>query len=352
MIFGIQIDSPESKLQRTPGKSLSLQDVKTGELIRARVLELLPLGKVRIMVAGQKLIAKTDLPLTPGTDLFMEVTREKETISFKPVSSTSSLSSSLRPVRGESLAGLLSRINEYLPNLGKSRVPEIREILNSLALKSGSRDDQFIPRLLENLGLTLEKKISARVLDSPKGAARSMMDQIIKQDLKAAVLHLLATEKGDSDSRPLKGISATLENLQHLNTQTGESNRFLLPFPVFSGDTFDFGQLFVNTGEQGKDKENRVIKIAFLMHMTELGGVRADFSIYKKEITGRFMLEDQSICEYIRSLIPQLNERLLSIGYKAGKIDCKVASQIALSPNALVRSLAGSSDSPGLDLVI
>ncbi len=352
MIFGIQIDSPEFKLQRTPGKTLSLDDVKSGQLIRARVLELLPQGKVRIMVAGQTLIAKTELPLTPGTDLFMEVTREKESISFKPVSSPSVVSSSLGSIRGGSLAGLLSRINAYLPNLGKSNVPEIREILNSLALKSGVRDDQFLPRLLENLGLNLEKKISTRVLGSPKDTARSMMDQIIKQDLKAAVLHILATEKNESDGRPLKGISAALENLQHLNTQTGESNRFLLPFPVFSGDSFNFGQLFVNTGEHGKDNENRLIKIAFLMNMTELGSVRADFSIFKKEITGRFLLEDQSICEYIRSLISQLDDRLLSIGYKAGKIECSVASKNALSPNGLVRSLAGSSDSRGLDLVI
>ncbi len=362
MIYGIQIFSPEFKLQKTSDAPLRLPGVKTGQLIRARILELLPQGSARLMVAGQQVVAKTDLPLTPGTDLLLEVGREKGGLFFKPVSKGSgvqpqSQSLPLSPGSGNpaSLAGLLSRINDHLPELGKLKDPSVRGILHTLALKSGTRDNQILPRLLENLGLSLEKKIGTLVSAPEKNTAGPAIALLAKQDLKAAILHLLSTETQEPGAKPLRGISSALESLQQLNTQTGESSRFLLPFPVLAGEFFEFGHLFVNTGEKGtkgKEKENRVIQIAFLMNMTSLGSVRADFSILKKEITGRFLLEDQNICDYIRSLVPELRQRLLSLNYKAGSIECRVGSKRALSPDALVRSMAGPEDSRGLDLVI
>jgi len=362
MIYGIQIFSPESKLQKTSETPLRLPGVKIGQLIRARILELLPHGGVRLMVAGQKLVAKTDLSLTPGTDLLLEVGREKGGLSLKPVSGgrgtqPQSFQPSLTSAgsgKPASLASLFSRINDHLPELGKLNDPAVRGILHTLALKSGTRDNQILPRILENLGLALEKKIGTLVSGSKKNTAGPAMKLLAMQDLKAAILHLISTETKEPAAKPLRGISSALESLQQLNTQ-GESSRFLLPFPVLTGDIFEFGQLFINTGEKGKqgeEKENRVIQIAFLMNMTSLGSVRADFSILKKEITGRFMLEDQSICDYIRSLIPELRQRLLSLDYKAGSIECRVGSKRALSPDALVRSMAGPAESRGLDLVI
>lgn len=361
MIYGIQISSPEFKLQKTSESTLRLPGVKSGQLIRANILELLPKGAARLMVAGQKVVAKTDLPLTPGTDLLLEVVREKGELSFKPVSETqdqtqpqsSHRSSGLgKPV---SLAGLFSRISDHLPELGKLKDPAVRNILNTLALKSGTRDNQFLPRLLENLGMTLEKKISTLISAPEKNRAGPVMTLLAKQDLKAAVLQLLPTKADESAAKPLRGISSALESLQQLNTQTGESNRFLLPFPVLAGNNFEFGQLFINTGEkgkEGKEKEDRVIQIAFLMNMTSLGSVRADFSILKKDITGRFILEDQPTCDYIRSLVPELRQRLSSLDYKTGNIECRVGTKRTFSPDALVRSMARPEESGGLDLVI
>ncbi|WDP87253.1 MAG: hypothetical protein HUN05_20740 [Desulfobacter sp.] len=146
-----------------------------------------------------------------------------------------------------------------------------------------------------------------------------------------------------------------MENLQQLNTQTGDSNRFVIPFPMLAGEQLDFGQLFINTGKKKNETqagENRVIQIAFLMNMTALGRIRADFSILKKEITGRFMLEDQECCDYMNGLIPELKHQLISLAYRPGKIECQVAKPRALSADALIQSMIKPDESRGLDLVI
>ncbi|MEH0019903.1 MAG: hypothetical protein V6Z89_09620 [Desulfobacter sp.] len=188
-----------------------------------------------------------------------------------------------------------------------------------------------------------------------QGGAVPAMDSLVKQDLKAAVLHLMAMAVDEDGGGQMKGVSNALENFQQLNTQVGDSNRFLLPFPVFAGEWFDFGQLLIDTGKKGSDgeeSENRVIRIAFLMKMTALGNIRAEFSILKKEISGRFMLEDRETSDYIRSLLPELESRLALINYSVKKIDCCVAPPKDFFPDVLLQSMVPPSENSGFNLVV
>ncbi len=153
MIFNVQISSPELTLQKETGKPYSIPNLKQGQLVPAKVLGLLPQNKAQLLVAGQKVIAKADLPLTPGTELVLEVTQEKDALSFRlapesVLSSTPSTNSDL----STSLVRFLGQIDGLLPELGKTQAPDIKNILQNIALKSGTRDDQFLPKLLENMG--------------------------------------------------------------------------------------------------------------------------------------------------------------------------------------------------------
>ena len=358
MIFSVQVSSPEITLQKRDGKALNLSGVKTGQLLRAKVLDLLPQGGgARLMISGRTIVAKTDLPVTPGMDLFLEVSGTRDALTLKPVVPPQTAPPS-QPAGGKmtSLAGLLSRITAQLPDLETIRHPSVAQVLHSLALKSGKRDDMFLPRLLENLGLTFEKKIGYLASGaSGKAPDKSALALLAKQDLKAAVLQLLAADPDPSEAKSLKGGASALESLQQLNSQTGESSRFLLPFPVFAGEGFKFGHLLVNTGKDAKKEasnERRVIQVAFLMNMSALGSIRADFSILDKEITGAFMLEDQGTCDYMAALIPELKARLLDVEYTVGNIQCRVAPKRELMPDAIVRSVLAPARSNGLDLVV
>ncbi len=464
MILDVRISSPEITLQKDTATPPSVSDLPPGRIIRAKVLDSLAGNRVQLLVAGQKMTVKTGLPLAQGTEVLLETVRENGTLSFRLASSPSPHATTPAPNSNSGISASLARffeqINTDLPGLGKTQIPVIKTLLGNLALKSGVRDDQFLTKLIENMGLSLERKLESfladtrgqtggpmvkqelksailqflsadatkgntvamkdifAVLEKPidsflaslqegkpaadgfarqelksvimqfvsadatgdkasgvrdisgtldrtldtfvagirgQGGAVPAMDSLVKQDLKAAVLHLMAMAVDEDGGGQMKGVSNALENFQQLNTQVGDSNRFLLPFPVFAGEWFDFGQLLIDTGKKGSDgeeSENRVIRIAFLMKMTALGNIRAEFSILKKEISGRFMLEDRETSDYIRSLLPELESRLALINYSVKKIDCCVAPPKDFFPDVLLQSMVPPSENSGFNLVV
>lgn len=464
MILDVRISSPEITLQKDAATPASVSDLPPGRIIRAKVLDSLAGNRMQLLVAGQKMTVKTGLPLAHGTEVLLETVRENGTLSFRLASSPSPQTTTPAPNSNSGISASLARffeqINTDLPGLGKTQIPVVKNILGNLALKSGVRDDQFLPKLIENMGVSLERKLASfladnrgqpggpmvkqelksailqflsadatkgntaamkdifAVLEKPmdsflaslqegkpaadgfarqelksaimqfmstdatgdkasgvkdisgtldrtldtfvaglrgQGVAGPAMDSLVKQDLKAAVLHLMAMAADEDGGAQMKGVSNALENFQQLNTQVGDSNRFLLPFPVFAGEWFDFGQLLIDTGKKGSDdeeSENRMIRIAFLMKMTALGNIRAEFSILKKEISGRFMLEDRETRDYIRSLLPELESRLALINYSVKKIECCVAPPKDFFPDVLLQSMVPPSENSGFNLVV
>lgn len=166
MIFGIEISSPEFTLSKKERASLKLSGVKTGDVIRAKVADLLPQGRAAFLVAGRRVIAKTDLPLTKGDSLLLEVIRGEGALSLKPAAGTQP---AIQPQAGggnPGLAALLAKAGADLELLSKIDDPGVKHIINTLALKSGRRDDNFLPRLIEQLGLTLEKNIGLGCQDA------------------------------------------------------------------------------------------------------------------------------------------------------------------------------------------
>ena len=248
--------------------------------------------------------------------------------------------------------------------LGRDPGPVLRHVLEGLALKSGKRDEPFLTRLLSNGGMMLEKKVASILVAGDGGKPEAAMQKLAGEDLKAALLRIISREAhadslsgGKSSSASLaRAAVSSLEHFQSLNSQPLESQRFILPFPVMADDQFNFGQLFLDTGkkESGKDRdsENRVIRLAFLLDMTSLGGLRADFSILQKSVTGRFLLQDEATCDYFKSLMPFLGQRLSSVGFQMGRVDCAVAEPRQLSPGALIEAMTAQKEVRGLDLVI
>ncbi len=86
-----------------------------------------------------------------------------------------------------------------------------------------------------------------------------MLKQLANQDLKAAALSLAGMENNSDKTTVLKHISNALDHFAQLNVKSGDSAqpqdgaRFLLPFPVWREDGFDFGQLMVDTGKTGAE---------------------------------------------------------------------------------------------------
>ena len=353
MIFNVQISSPELLPQKDQLSPSFAAGLKHGQSLTAKVVSAGPGNRAQLNIAGQHISAKTDLPLTPGTTLSLQVNRGDNGLISLRLTPDALLSQSGATDSGATLGRLLQGIDQQLPQLGKSDNPGIKNILSSLALSSGTSNKDFLPNLLENIGISLESKFADFLGGAPQKDFQTFWQTMEKQDLKAAVLSIIQNSGDGEASGLMKAAANTLESFQQLNQQSSDTNRFLLPFPILTGEQFDFGQLLINTGKEGKaGEENRVIQIAFLMNMSALGGVRADFSIFNKAITGRFLLEDQATRDYMAALIPELKERLASIDYKATRIECQVGTPKDLSSDALVQSVTDFRSPSGFNVVI
>jgi len=186
---------------------------------------------------------------------------------------------------------------------------------------------------------------------------KQSLSLLLNQDIKALIQKelLMAGPDYPESLKMAASFSETLENFQLLNHQSSESGRFLLPFPVFSENVFRFGQLFIDTGGKNRNDEgsaDKLIRISFLLDMTHLGPLRADFSILKKEISGRFLLNDEDTCQYVRLMIPELKDRLKDIDYKVHEIDCLTGEKNRIQPMSLIEEMINTGSERVLNIVI
>ncbi len=352
MISKIHISPPEIVIQKEPEKAIGKSVFKKGQVVTATVLHLLSSGKAQLLINGQTVIAKTGLLLSPGEELTLKVVQQKDIVQLK-------LQESPQPVGTKQLVSLIRFLskNNIFPDIAGIKNPVVKEVLQETALKSGKRDDSFLPRLIENNGMMWEKKMGSIVKTQGQGTPNLNLVQLQNQDLKGALLNelALAAPRGEALEKPVAAFLDTLENFQLLNTQTSESGRYLLPFPIFVGSNLSFGQLLIDIGDKKKDKNkdgHRVVRVSFLLNMTQLGAVRADFSILKKAITGRFLLENDGVCAYMKRLIPELKTKFEQLEYDIGNIDCLTAAKAEIHPNVLMESLFKMGDDSVLNIVI
>ena len=360
MISKIHISPPEMMIQKEIGKLAGTPVFKKNQVVSAKVVSLLSHGKALLSIEGQKLIAKTGLLLNQGEELQLKVVQQKDMVLLKLVEP-------MQPAGTKQLFSLIRFLSENnaLSDIARTKLPDLKNILHETALKSGKRDESFLPRLVENNGMMWEKKLDSLLKMAGKENYKSILDQFLKQgvkhDLKGAILNQLSVNMSgnmsgsDSQQKIVTGFLETLENFQLLNTQTSESGRYLLPFPVFAGSGFSFGQLFIDTGDKKEDRNHdnqKVIRVSFLLNMTNMGPVRADFSILKKGITGRFLLENDDVRDYVKSMVPELETRFKRIKYKVGTIDCLTAAKEEVQPNVLMESLFKNEDDSVFNIVI
>ena len=353
MITGVHISSSEMVINKDDSKKNSLPKLIQNQVVNAKVINLLPHGKAQLQVNGKMVLAKTAMMLTPGEEVQLKVIQEKDAIVLRLIGPGQKMTTS----QITSLVSFFSK-NESIPDITGTRLTQVKNLLMEMSLKSGQPDTDFLPRLIQKSGLVMEKKI-AQILMSGKSSAdiKIALNVLLEQDVKANIFkEMFNAGPGKSDAlKTIAVFSETLENFQLLNHHSSESGRYLLPFPIFSESAFRFGQLLIDTGDKtksgGKDND-KLINISFLLDMTRLGPLRADFSILKQEITGRFLLSDQDTCDYVRALMPDLKDQLADREYHVRQIECALAKKEEVQPGSLIEALVKAGDDQVLNIVV
>lgn len=344
MITGIHISPSDLIIRKEAAKNAVFSSLKKNQKTDATVLKVFSGNKAQVLIAGEKVIIKSPFLLKEGEKLQLNLLKMGEDQNLKILSPDTDKFSK----KFISLIKLVLKSNPFA-SLSKTDNTELLEMLKSISLKSDKADKNFLPRLLNKSGILFEQKISTLFKQASGLQLKSELLNIFKNDIKGYVLsHIQSSDSQSAGNlKPLFEYLSNIENFQILNSQSSDSGKYLMPFPVFSNETFSFGQLFLDLGnpEENKTKgKDRVINVSFLLNMTNLGGLRADFSIFKKIISGVFNLSSVEVCDYFEKMLPQLKENLLKIEYQVRNIECKVVSKKDVSPTSFVESFIRGED--------
>ena len=255
----------------------------------------------------------------------------------------------------------------------KENIINLRNLIFSFSLKSENPDLKFLPRLIEKSGLLFEKKISdllrREIFDTGKTTDFKKISSLFKkditdtefkkiadQDLKATVIKLMADSKLESDilSHSIKNYSKIIEKFQIINSHFSESGRFLIPFPVFFNGSLNFGQLLFNLGNKKKEEKHnkqRIFKVSLLLTMSELGPLRVDMALLRKEISGLIQVADGETLDFVRMMIPEFKARLKKHDFNVLSMKCEVAAPKNIDYKVFLNDILKDEDK-GLNIVI
>ena len=214
---------------------------------------------------------------------------------------------------------------------------------------SETADPALLKNIIRGSGLLWEQKLTNALLSGGDISPESLR-RLVDGDLKAVALELMMLTNEGSEETPqhLRSFVNTLDQLQLLNRfALDESGKVLLPLPLVWDNLLKFGQLLIDLGEKRSGKEaddERVIRVSMLLEMSNLGDIRADFSMLKRCISGTFGVGSDALKKFVDDHIPELVEGLRRIEFSVQKIDCRVLRPETLAGMSLADQMMPSAE--------
>lgn len=323
-------------------------EVKKGDIFKANVTETPTPKHAKIEINGEEILVRVNTPLKKGESLLLRADKSGSNETFRIVTQDSSPPLEIREALLKSLgkAGPFENLENLLKlsesksdkeNIDPEIFTRIKKLVKEISLKSGTTDTDILRTLFRKSGLSWENKLSNLLMNQKTLTNKPVL---LENDLKGLTLDFLA--KFGDDSEPgmkIRGFVETMEQLQLLNSHASEeSGKYIMPIPVFGSEMFRFGQLLIDlNSKSGKDGDNkdRVLRVSFMLEMSNLGDLRADFSMLKKGITGAFGVENEEARRFIKNRIPELERNLNKHDFQVHKIDCFVIDENRLKNGSL-----------------
>ncbi len=365
----IFISSSELVIDKPGGADKKLPDYKIHQVVKAKVIKGLSSRNTLLLISGKKVSAKTNTPLKPGEEILLKVIKSGHQPVFRLIDNAGEKSIQDLQVMVKSmgragpykdLLALFSNADDLSNNIkqGHSRqlLGQLENLLFSTALQSEEPNQRILGRLIQNSGLMWENKLQTIFVPN-RIFLKEKIEALVGRDMKALAMELLthAHNKEGMIEKSIGSFLDTLEALQVINRYSfEESGRFLMHLPVLFDNQLKFGQMLIDLATKDnseKDKENGLIRIAFLLELTNMGDFLAEFSILKKAVNGSFGVVNDKIRVIVENNIPELISKLKTNGFEVHNIACHVISPETLSSTSLMDRLIDSHDGV-LNLVV
>jgi len=233
-------------------------------------------------------------------------------------------------------------------------VKKMKELVSSFTLRSDQTfDESTVKTLVRDSGLMWESKLKDLAVGLPdkKGVlTQEQTVKLIENDVKALALKGMNLEDGvkHNVSETLKTFTESLEKMQLLNSQSSDdSGKYLLPLPYVHDGHIRFGQLLIDLdrkpSKEGGEKD-RIIRVAFILDMSRLGPIQAGVSLYKKSMSGEFLVGSAEVKTLVDEALPGLVDELALKGYTVKKMECRLSDPETLAGTNLVEKLVDPRD--------
>ncbi len=321
-----------SKISLKPASNItSSLKLHKNEILEGKVLKSFSSGNAQILIKGQKVMARTRVPLSEGEVLSLEVENTLPTPSLKllGIRSAGSNAMNVSMILSAMKENLWKCIYENTDALGlpQAERAQLKNLMDELSfrlfLKSGP---DMLKTLIDKSGLSWEAKFLKAFMN--KTIAVDNLDKLIDGDLKGLASRLLGLKQEEGGL--LKKFISTIENLQILNhIGLEQSRKIFLPVPIqFADGFFALGQLLIHlplkdqseNGNHGSEKN--AFSITFLLELSNLGPVRADLAIKGESIEGRFLLSEERTKSLIENNITSFICNLRDMGFTIERMEC------------------------------
>lgn len=308
------------------GKSAgAAESLRQGDFLRAKVLELLADGRVRLDINGTPLTAKSLVSLTPGNELWLEVSRG----GTMPLLTVAGKENAMQELVKALLAGGLGqagmRGQALTPSHVSASVPQ--ESMPSSVGGAPGRGS-FLAELFSAVQEESSSPETIRILASLLSIRRTPVLHALE------ILAGRVRDKGREQSEG--GISEKMVRLlevhQEVNSQPlRESDRNLYLFPCFFSGEESWGEWMLDLHQEGAPPGEEHYRITFFLDMSRLGPLSIHVSLSGKRIIGQFYLQDAETCSHLQASLPELRHLLERQGYFPVSLSSQVETRHVIS---------------------
>lgn len=372
----------------TQGTLNFLNNLPSGQILRALVLNSNVNGNVTLQINGKQIDAKSTLNLNPGEILNIKVFNTEKQIILKLLQETNSNETLLKALRTTlprqtSLTPLLANLyqitcnpEKWIPIFPQPILQLAKQLFNQMPDAGSIANADKLRGALRNSGLFLESSLAQLT-------SEQLLQYCINNDLKALLMrlfsmlkkelptslpdkalldadHMTATTKDqllpqiklEPDQhivetndrkqvllllfRQLEGSLARIQFQQLSSLPTEDSNSFLLniELPIRHHDFIDVFQLQIrkepkNTGKDTTDKWT--VRLAF--NLVTLGPVVIIITLAKQRISASFLSERPSTTALFKQHASMLEENLENAGLELGAFRFRTGIPTKLQPH-------------------
>jgi hypothetical protein len=330
-------------LSQPSGKEVAF---KAGSIIKAQVIDINDKGDAVLRLAaaggdkgnlqGTVIRAYSEVPLTRGQNIFLEILGGKGNITMRFIGNSESASGTVQqniPVRildmlaqlstaraGNSEFQELFNMLKSLPESIKTAIPEFKN-LEQLLLDIKQLDGKVLKAFVETSGVAFETRLKIAVLGDPASILQNLMSLQAEGDLKALLLRLRNLLKDRNiinalmqSGHDISEVSGTVErfikNIELFQLTSKFNDMFYTFLPVLWDDLKDGEFLFKKNREHGRESYTCDINL----DTESLGKLSISVTIQDKSFFITFYSERHEVNELIKSQKHVLEGRFASQG--------------------------------------